>query len=480
MSGTSILPNYQIFSGLVLVLVACAITTANAFAQERHSTNSRYFIDNSGRAVFLCGSHTWASLQDWGTPTPKFDYASYLDLMTRHNHNFMRLWIWESSDGGTSTHNSITPLPWSRTGEGLAADGLRKFDLDRFDERFFERLHQRVQAARERRIYVSVMLFQQYFNWKTHPFAVMNNCNNVGASIAQDGDGREIHTLNHPDVLVRQEAFVLKVVDTLNDLDNVFYEIGNEFERHTLAWQYHMIDFIHECERGKLRQHPVGMTSTGRSGTASPLISNSELFASNADWISPHNEPGQNYVSNPPAATGEKVVIVDTDHLEGILGTRDPQAFRIWVWKCFTRGVHPIVMDAIQIGIPGWEKEGWNQPDNPAFAAAREAMGQVCSYSERLELAALIPHEELSSTGFCLANPGREYIVFSTIDEPFIVDLSATHGQFEIEWFNPRNGASIQQTAIAGGADRNFTSPWRQQETVLRLLRLEDSSAGSR
>ncbi|MEZ6080697.1 MAG: hypothetical protein R3C56_34995 [Pirellulaceae bacterium] len=127
------------------------------------------------------------------------------------------------------------------------------------------------------------------------------------------------------------------------------------------------------------------------------------------------------------------------------MGTRDPQAFRIWVWKCFTRGVHPIVMDAIQIGIPGWEKEGWNQPDNPAFAAAREAMGQVCSYSERLELAALIPHEELSSTGFCLANPGREYIVFSTIDEPFIVDLSATHGQFEIEWFNPRNARAFNK-----------------------------------
>jgi len=94
-----------------------------------------------------------------------------------------------------------------------------------------------------------------------------------------------------------------------------------------------------------------------------------------------------------------------------------------------------------------WEKEGWNQPDNPAFAAAREAMGHVRSYSEQLELAALTPHEELSSTSFCLASPDREYIVFSTNDEPFM-------------WFNPCNNTSIQQTAIVGGAgDRNFTSP---------------------
>src|SRR5579885_3158659 len=33
----------------------------------RASANPHYFQDASGKAVLLCGSHTWNTLQDWGT-----------------------------------------------------------------------------------------------------------------------------------------------------------------------------------------------------------------------------------------------------------------------------------------------------------------------------------------------------------------------------------------------------------------------------
>ena len=41
-------------------------------------TNPRYFTDNSGKAIYLTGSHTWSNLQDNGgsSPPPAFDYHS--------------------------------------------------------------------------------------------------------------------------------------------------------------------------------------------------------------------------------------------------------------------------------------------------------------------------------------------------------------------------------------------------------------------
>jgi len=114
---------------------------------------------------------------------------------------------------------------------------------------------------------------------------------------------------------------VKKVVDTVNDLDNVMYEVGNEIKRHSLSWQYHIINYIHDYENTKPKKHPVGMTSTG--GDAKDDLTNDDLFNSPADWISPKSaEPGQNYSYNPPPSVGKKVIISDTDHLWGILSNQ--------------------------------------------------------------------------------------------------------------------------------------------------------------
>ena len=46
----------------------------------------------------------------------------------------------------------------------------------------------------------------------------------------------------------------------MNDLNNVVYEIANETSINAIAWQNHMIDFVHQYEASKPKQHPVGFT----------------------------------------------------------------------------------------------------------------------------------------------------------------------------------------------------------------------------
>ena len=133
-----------------------------------HPTNPRYFADDTGRAIYLTGSHTWANLQDIGLPGgPPFPYVEYLDFMQAHNHNFMRLWMFEHPERASWTEVPIVfdPLPWVRTGPGLAADGKPKFDLTVFNEAYFARMRERIIAAGERGIYCAVMLFQ---GWSLH------------------------------------------------------------------------------------------------------------------------------------------------------------------------------------------------------------------------------------------------------------------------------------------------------------------------
>src|SRR5213592_327203 len=102
----------------------------------------------------------------------------------------------------------------------------------------------------------------------------------------RDGRGLEYYTLQ-PDemgkrVLEFQRAYLRKVIDTVNDLDNVLYEICNEAGVYSTAWQYHLIKLVKEYESTKPKQHPVGMTFQY------PGATNQILYDSPADWISPN------------------------------------------------------------------------------------------------------------------------------------------------------------------------------------------------
>jgi hypothetical protein len=125
--------------------------------------NPRYFTPSSGpgtgRAVYLTGSHIWNNLHDGMGPGPdgpdgpeRMDYQAYLRFLTERGHNFIRLWRWEqvrSQAAGGNYHLNMTPQPWTRTGPGTAKDGKPRFDLERLDDGFFQRLRERVTAAGE-------------------------------------------------------------------------------------------------------------------------------------------------------------------------------------------------------------------------------------------------------------------------------------------------------------------------------------------
>jgi hypothetical protein len=450
------------------------------------ATNPRYFAhtskDGVERGVYLTGSHIWNNLHDGMGPgaegptePERFDFDGYLRFLTEHGHNFIRLWRWEqvrSQAAGGNFHLDMTPQPWARSGPGVAKDGKPRFDLEQLEPAFFDRLRERVVKAGEAGIYVDVMLFDGWAlhlspapdNVEGHPFHARNNINGISATSIND---LQVLPLE-PRVQALQERYIEMVVDTLHDLPNVLWEVANESSGDgsvtkefasflgmqeapvwgdSTEWQYWVIDVVkqHEAENG-YDEHPIGMTM--QFPVRDQTRVNEPLLRSRAEWISPGYDdeiftegrhpmapgsPPSRWFADPPPADGAKVIISDTDHYA------PGQGDALWAWKSFLRGHHPILMDFGLLG--GLEPGAVAAPESgvPPFEfyeSARNAMGDTRRFAERMHLLDVEPRGDLSSTGYALAKPGREYLILQPgkVALPFSVTLEP--GSYRAEWFS--------------------------------------------
>ena len=462
----------------ILDLAATAVSTAAAAQSPKpidvvdpgingclrvHLQNPRYFTDNSGKPIYLTGSHTWANFQDIGRIDPPVptDYDAFLSFVKQHNGNFMRLWTYEQSKWMTRTTADIfidPPWAYTRSGPGFALDGKPKYDLDSFSQPYFDRMRDRVRKAADRGIYTSIMLFQGFSAiqhkvgiystyqptdpWPGHPYNVHNNIQQFNG----DKDGDSVTDFSDPGVRERHALYIRKVIDTVNNFDNVLYEVINEGGEKD--WDWWVVRFVHDYERDKPKQHPVGITGMGAERLSSMLVSP-------ADWVSPGSGDDAAYQQDPPSWDGQKVSILDTDHVFGHGINYE------WVWKSFVRGHNPVFMDPWMPHAPWPPDKLVNNPDNPDYEPARRAMGYTQALANRIDLAHMTPRGDLASNGFCLACPGEEYLIFQQNDRgDFTVDLTGASGRFSVEWFEVKAGRSIESGLVAGGIKQTFKIPF--------------------
>jgi hypothetical protein len=436
-----------------------------------HPENPRYFADAAGKPVYLVGSHPWANFQDIGFEGDKpFDYDRYLEFMREYRFNFMRFWSWEHAAWATWTPEKVIvgPMPYARTGPGFALDGKPKFDLTRFDEAYFDRMRARLIQARDSGIYAAIMLFQAFSGlWPSTiwPFSAAhrgdpfqghyyNKSNNI-QGFDGDQDANSILDIGEPEVREYQAAYIRKVIDTVNDLDNVLYEVINEGGNDD--WDRFVVETVRGYEKGLPKQHPIGITGHGGVYLAG-------MLASAAEWISPgaHDllEFGDVQV-DPPAWDGRKVSVLDTDHIWG------HGIDYKWVWKSFLRGHHVLFMDPWG-PLAGWYNPLRNRPDYPGYEEARKAMRNTVHYARRLNLGAAVPRPDLASTRFCLADPGKAYLVYLPDGGEVTVDLTPAPDGLTVEWMDPIQGKIVPGKLVSGGAQQTFRPPF-PNDAVLYL-----------
>ena len=128
--------------------------------------------------------------------------------------------------------NTLAPLenklitPWARSDEPGYINGGNKFDLDKWNPAYFERLYDFVSLAAQYDIIVEVTFFSSIYRddyWEYCPFYFENNINSTDRI-----ERIFVHTRRNGNLFNYQEAMVRKIARELNEFDNVIYEIQNE------------------------------------------------------------------------------------------------------------------------------------------------------------------------------------------------------------------------------------------------------------
>jgi hypothetical protein len=448
--------------------------------------NAHYFTDGSGKAILLTGSQTWDSFQDldMSTTPGAFDFTGYVNFLKSHGQNVTILWrkdlpTYCGWGAGGTWH--VKQFPWKRTGGAsgnqVASDGLPAFDLTQLDQTYFDRLRARVIQLQQNGIYAVVELFDglgltsNRCSNDGYPFTGGNNVNGVG-----DGGGTNSMTMGSPNSITNyQDAFVQKVIDTVNDQPNVLWEISEEAPDNSTWWQGHMIALIHSYEAGKAQQHPVGYPSLNVNGA-----SDGTLYNSDADWVAPvaRISPTSSCGTGTPAC---KVNINDSDHSYFGMWNDSAQTNRNYVWENFANGNQVMFMDPYEIYWTTGNRNLCTSPSNGVCTGPdsrwnnmRDNLGYTLSYANKMDLAKMTPQGSLTSTGYCLAQTpsvGAEYLVYAPSGGTFTVDLTAMPSTrvLNVEWFDPSSGGTTSGGMITGGSTKSFTAPF-SGDAVLYLV----------
>ena len=461
------------------------------------SANHHYFQDGNGKAIVLSGSQTWNTLQDWGTngTTQPLAFPQFVKFLTDHGHNFTLLWTIETPrfcslpvSEGTAPQFTVSPFPWQRTGPGKATDGEPKFDLAKFDASYFSRLRSRVEALNQAGVYAGIYLFTgEFLNLYRcaddgYPFSGANNINGVDDGYKSGRRGIGAVSMTAPNAITTfQDAFVDKMVDTLNDLPNVLWIVSEEAPSQSVWWNSHLVEHLRNYEATKPHAHPAGY--------AAPIgVPDAVIYNSDADWVAPLAEvsPASSCGTGKPPC---KVNVNDSDHSYFGMWNETPQQNRNFFWENFTSGAGVLFMDPFTVDYPRQDRNHCVNPVNGICGApdlrwenVRNTLGYIVKMSHRVDLADLSPRDTLSSTGFCLAGTGAkaaQFIVYAPAGGSFTVDLSPARPdhRLTVTWVNPATGAETKSGTVAAGSSHQlFTSPF-VGDAVLLLVDATENSA---
>jgi hypothetical protein len=234
-----------------------------------HPTNSKLFEYRGKPLVLLTATEHYGSVIN-----RPFRYPLYLaDAADKHMTLTRLFMLFREQQTPINPYSTCKPespdfiAPFERTGPGRALDQEMKYDLDRFNPEFFERLHGFLALASEYGIIVEVVLLSNTYNnevWALNPLNAKNNINGLD----------EIHwpeymTLRHLALFERQAVMVRKIVQEVNRYDNVIFEICNEPGRFggelgqdislddINAWLSALIKVVRDTEAALPNQHLI-------------------------------------------------------------------------------------------------------------------------------------------------------------------------------------------------------------------------------
>jgi hypothetical protein len=465
---------------------------------SRHPLNPHYFLWCDRPTILISsGEHYGAVLNR------SFDYKKYLDTLASYGFNHTRIFCGLYVEDNGSTHegpqcgNTLDPpegqllCPFARSDVPGYPKGGNKFDLSRWNTAFFARLRDCVDYAAERRIIVEVNFFCPYYGdeirqWTLSPFNSVNNVNGVGRC-----ESKAVFTLDlHDGLLPFQEAMVRRIVEHLQESENVYYEICNEpyLDGISPEWQHHIAEVISHTEKGFRQKHLISQNIANGKQEKPISDPHSAVSLFNFHYSSP-DAVTMNYELNMPIGDNET----------GFIGIADAP-YRREAWKFLTAGgaLFSHLDYSFTVGhedgsfvIPTRQGGGGGPFIRNQLQYLQQFLGRFDFLQMRPDHSViqgltvesrLNPAEAPTATktsavsAWALVQPGRQYAIYIDGGGQTTFQLVLPAGKYQAQWLHPRTGEYADHMVFDHeGGYRHFVAPRYEVDIALRVYHTEDS-----
>lgn len=436
-----------------------------------HPANNHYFeYDGKPELLITSAEHYGAVIN------LDFDYVTYLETLAGDGLNLTRVFTGayvEPSDAFNIAKNTLAPAtgkficPWARSNTPGYANGGNKFDLDKWNESYFARLHDFMKEAEQRDIIVELTLFCPFYEdtqWQLSPMNTINNVNGTGLK-----DRTHVYTLDRSgELLAVQENLVRKIVQELKDYPNLVYEICNEpyFGGVTLEWQHHIASLIHEEEKEFEYQHLISQN----------IANGSQKITDPHPQVSVFNF----HYASPPAAVALNYSLgqVIGDNETGFNGSAD-STYRKEGWAFIFAG--GALYNNLDYSFTAEHEEGTfqyptTQPGGGS-TALRKQLSHLKNFIRKMRFLEMKPDSTIVSDAHkfraaeALAEPGKQYGIYIFGKGPMELTLSIPEGEYSVEFLDPLTGRSQDGLQITSHGSVNLTTPAYTEDVAIRIYR---------
>ena len=445
-------------------LAAIAFTLSiSAQPLSIHPENPHYFLYHAKPAILITsGEHYGAVLN------LDFDYVKYLDELASKGLNNTRTFTGsyvEPQGAFNIARNTLAPgqnkfiAPWARSSTPGYPNGGNKFDLNKWDEKYFARLKDFLAQAGKRGVIVEMNLFCPFYEetqWKLSPQNAINNINEVG-NIPRTN----VYTLDkNGGLLAIHDAMTKKIVTELNEFDNLYYEICNEayFGGVTVEWQHHIAETIAATEKKLSKKHLVSRNYA--NGSAKISQTHPAVSFYNFHYAAPPDAVALNFGLNKPLGDNET----------GFRGTND-LPYRVEAWAFILAG--GALYNNLDYSFVAGHEDGTfvypaSQPGG-GNARFREQLRTLREFIYSFDFIHMQPANEFVRSGlpdgarvYALAKANTEYALYVapnlkdkspsaadyTEDRTFHLELTLPKGEYKVQWLDPVTGKKYPATSL--------------------------------
>lgn len=398
-----------------------------------------------------------------------FNYRTYFATLAGYGLNQTRVFAGtyrEAPGHFNIASNTLAPAPgrfispWIETNDG-------RFDLNRFNPAYFDRLHDLMEHAERAGVVVELTLFCFWYSddhWRLSPMHPQRNTAGIGPE-----DRDLVFTVGGNPLFAYQEALVDRLAAELAPYDNLILEVCNEpYSRHDhteyAEWQHAIAERIARAEASPARRHLIAINYQNRARVLRSIHPDVSII--NFHYALPEAVYANRHFGLPIG-----------DDETGFQG-QAAEPYRREAWNFLFAGgaafshldygfsvEHPDGSAPIEGRTPGYGGDDLRRQlvFLRRFLEAEEVW--------RLERANQIFAQTSNALpGQALADPGRKYLCYLPHVSPgMALALWIPEGRYTVEWINPvkPGPAWTEDVETRGRLHRLRMPPWEHDACVV-------------